>query len=1016
MSNSPKLSLDLPVALVRIWASDRRWLHDIGQALAGSEGAPLQPVNDGLFAIQPASGDPNVVEAAVSMSRSLLSQVHSTSSATVLIFPGTVSIGQNSLHIVPGPLLQDLEALEPELEDRTVNLTSHAIYELESHWQIEESSIYRGPSGRELPIFSLKSPTAGRPFRNPELVGRPTPIVRRDNIERSLANHLGAPCLIVHGPIGCGKTRIVDRALRQRIHLYARPWTRRSGAPTLAKQLLDQLYAMRRELRVKPEFPPEFVGDGRSGWFSRAAFDTEGINASVIRALSQARHELPIPVFIDGMEGISSRDRSLVEELLRLSALGENFHLILSGRNAGPWTNLWLDNPRVAVPPFDANEMTSQCQNLFANLNMPDEIESHLFDMSKGFPFSLEEALIRMVRHKALRRVYGNYFYSGTPNPEVGPSARLARHLESEIRRLGSPLCLRILSHADASFLAEQVTSIATAIGDAPMRRWEEPYLEAGLIELITSSLGETLSLTCPLHGQAFMDSVTEQSSEALRLLVGRELATIGDEPSDHWKAYEMLAGTSDAPRVLVNAARVARTAEERERIFDALVAELEAHEARQGDEEAELAMLWVLLPLARRLGRLSVVGTAIDRAVELSEHQPGKMVALSALRADLEQNEGRLREAEQILLQGLTLARDTDDRRKAVLFVQLGKVLQRQGRNPEARKLFEDVLEILDRTGGTALAATCRFNLGNIALTEKRFETALEYHLEALKERTRRKLTHQIGASLSALGATHLALGNYPRALHYYREAEAMLDKHGREGEVSFAILGVGRTLGRLGDYQAASAALKRCLNLRQARDDRAGEAIARLMMAENHLNLGHSELALEEARKAHFSLSLGEASKHLGDAEQILGRIFMNQRHHEEARQHFEAAIQIHQQHGDVLAATFDRAWLLETSIAVSDHRRIEELCSALEAVMETLHYPELGETLDLRLYQGLEWLRQRGRDTDPLKALRRGYRELYRKTELLTAELRNPFLFQIPDNRAIVNAATLHGLTLD
>ena len=1014
MSDLPNVRVDLPVALVRLWAQDETWLRQIGTVLAGSDRPPLHPVEEGLFAVLPESGDPSVIEAAISMTRSLLSQAPSATAPQALIFPGRVALDEQEIEIIPSPLLNDLEAQKPELREQKVNLTSHALYELESDWTSQKVAIYRGPSGRELPIFQLESVTRGKPWRNAELVGRRTTFVERSSLERAFANQLESPCLLVHGAIGCGKTRLIDHGLRNNRYFYAKPWKRRTGGPTLAKQLLDQIYLLRTDLAL-PDIDPSEFQRGSSGWFTSSS-NEELCNEILIEALARAQGGEPLLIVIDEMEAASAMDLAMIQKVLELTNLGSGFRVVLSGRSSADFLEAATDHPRLKVPPFEDHEMSAHCESLFEDLNMPEGIESQLFEMCKGFPFALEEALIQMVRHKSLRRVYGNYFFSGLPNAEVGASARLTRHLEGENLRLGSPLCLRILSHADISFFADQVAAVATTLGQPPDNSWELPYVESGLIEQVPSSMGDSLSLTCPLHGLALARTVTESSVDILRHLVGREIAAIGDETSDHWKAYELLAGTPDASSVLIQAAKAARSTADHIRASEALVEELHAHHERMGDPDAELAMLWVLLPLARRLGKLGQLQEAIDRAVQLAEGQPDKMIALSALRADVEQNQGRLREAELLLLEGLSLAHENDDRRKAVLFVQLGRVLQRQGRHAEARKLFEDVLEVLERTGGTALAATCQFHLGNIALHEGRFETAIDMHEEALKERRRRKLTHQVGASLSALGAIHLALGEYPRSLLYYREAEEILERHGREGEVSFALQGVGRTLSRLGDFQEAAVAFKRSLQLRQARDDKTGEAIARLLVADNFLNLEHNELALEEARKAHFTLSMGDSTAHLGDAEQLLGRIRLKQRHFEDSRQHLDAAINIHQQHGDIMAATFDRAWLLETSIAVSDHRRIEELCSALEAVLETLRYPELGETLDLRLYQGLEWLRQRGRQVDPLKALRRGYRELYRKTELLSAELRNAFLFQIPDNRAIVNAATLHGLTLD
>jgi hypothetical protein len=59
-------------------------------------------------------------------------------------------------------------------------------------------------------------------------------------------------------------------------------------------------------------------------------------------------------------------------------------------------------------------------------------------------------------------------------------------------------------------------------------------------------------------------------------------------------------------------------------------------------------------------------------------------------------------------------------------------------------------------------------------------------------------------------------------------------------------------------------------------------GEAIARLAVASNFLGLNNVDAALDEARHAHFELSL------LGDAEQLLGRIALRQKQFDPARHH--------------------------------------------------------------------------------------------------------------------------------
>ena len=124
------------------------------------------------------------------------------------------------------------------------------------------------------------------------------------------------------------------------------------------------------------------------------------------------------------------------------------------------------------------------------------------------------------------------------------------------------------------------------------------------------------------------------------------------------------------------------------------------------------------------------------------------------------------------------------------------------------------------------------------------------------------------------------MAQGRYPVALDYHLKAQELLENHGKGAETSYGHLGVAQALSRMGDFTGATAHVRKALALREGRDDTEGEAIARLAVAENYLQIGRLNTALEEARKAHFQLSLVSAEGHLADAEALIGRIHVGHR----------------------------------------------------------------------------------------------------------------------------------------
>ncbi|HZI64618.1 MAG TPA: tetratricopeptide repeat protein, partial [Thermoanaerobaculia bacterium] len=521
-----------------------------------------------------------------------------------------------------------------------------------------------------------------------------------------------------------------------------------------------------------------------------------------------------------------------------------------------------------------------------------------------------------------------------------------------------------------------------------------------------------------PALGLALRATLPEAAARELRQALGSRLAALSAQPRQSWQAYRLLAGSPEATASLLAAVPGAPADVPADRILPAFTAELAR--ARRGPARPgeELELLWAFLPLAHRLGELRAHRGELERARQLAGADSEKLLALAALEAALEEQTGALGRAAGSLRRALEAAvhRTTDTDRKVALSIRLGRVLLREGQRAEARQLFEGILPVVERAKKPGLAASCHFYLGNVALAEQRLEDARRHHETALDIR-RAKSPRAAGPSFTALGAVALAQGNYPAALAYYEQAREALEGVASDADLSYALLGLGRALSRLGDFAAAAGVLRRALGLRAEKSDSTGEGIARLALADCYLRLEQPAVALREARQAHFQLSLGRESRYLGHAEALLGRILLRQRQPAAAREHFGAALRLHRAHQDPASAAFDLAWALEAAVQRADREAVLQLGQELDAAIADQAYPEQGELLDLHLFQALDWLRAHDPEAgNPMVYLRRGYENLMRKTGFLSPDLRNRFLFQVPENRELLAAASRCGLALE
>lgn len=1006
-------------------------LHVLGEASAREAVRELLiehgafPSGDGTFTFQLRPGDPAVFDSALSGGARLLNEAAASSEREreglrLLVSPAETMLEGNAVRAATAELAEDLRSSPPSLEGGSVHLTSYSARMLEDTWRLSASQPYRRPSGKEIPLLRAEGPGERRsPWRNPTLLERPTVWIDRPELEERLIDRIDEAALLLMGPLGSGKTRLVHRVLerqaRRHVTIRAGSDSQREGLVwQIARQLL--LPVAERNGGGTARFTDANTRREAADRWHAARAETTRRDAvlTMLRALSQEQGE-PLHLLCDDAERLGGGDLDLLSDLAN-EAGADSLRLWIVARPDQRLAESLGGMCQLRTGLLDEAEHRKLAEQLTSGWALPEGVLATLVDETMGNPFALEESLIAMARGKHLRRSYGSFFYAGPDDAGPRVSQRWIAHLQSEAARLGLLEPLLTMAVAEGPL---PLATVQAGLPAPPPKGWEELGLRAGLVRRSGSPWGLGLELACPAYGRGLTAVLDAKTRADIRLRLGTELAG-GGPTGGNWRIYKMLRGTTEGVAALLRATREKDPSQgpRDPELLSALQEELAALRARDEESDAELVLLWRLFQVARRVGRVAEHLDDLTRALSLSRGGPERYLALAHLKAEVEHEAGRHRDAERTLLAALE---ETDGHasaaRRAPLMLRLARLYMDAGRLTDAERLLESLYPAMQREGLDAAAASCRFLLGNIARRTHMYPQALAHHGAALEMRRRLELPLDSSASLCALGTVAATMGNYPRALAYFEEAEKVLeDEEETDRDLSFALIGRAKVLGRLGDFTAATPLLRRAMSLRENRDDKPAEAIARLALAANLLDLARRDQAFEQAGRARFQLEMLGVVPVLADADQLLGRIQLERRQLSEAEQHLASATEGHRKQEDEAAYAFDLAWLIQVG-RESDHvNTVDRTVRELQTVRARLARVEMAEILDHRLFQGLEWLAERGIDLDDARPyLQRAYEQLLAKAGHLRPEHRHRFLYDVPDNREIVEAATRLDLAL-
>jgi tetratricopeptide (TPR) repeat protein/DNA-binding winged helix-turn-helix (wHTH) protein len=298
----------------------------------------------------------------------------------------------------------------------------------------------------------------------------------------------------------------------------------------------------------------------------------------------------------------------------------------------------------------------------------------------------------------------------------------------------------------------------------------------------------------------------------------------------------------------------------------------------------------------ARSLGDMKRAEAALAHAVEKAQAAGASLLLAKARReqAWLFENSGKQDKVEVAIREAKQLYVAANDRLGVAGTSTLEAIeMERHGNYLEAKKRYEEAIEIYRETGSKLSLSNeydnlggVAFYLGDLAGARKRYEEALATYSE---------IGDQNGEALAkiGLGDVSLALGKHDEAKQLYHEALEICRRLGSRGRQGEALAGVGKVQRLEGDPVGAEKNDTEAIAIYQEVGDNSEAAHVHLQLAQLLLDQGKSAQAVASARQSTETFEAEKAGRYAAEAELSLSKALLAQGRLAEARKYLEQVI---------------------------------------------------------------------------------------------------------------------------
>ena len=226
------------------------------------------------------------------------------------------------------------------------------------------------------------------------------------------------------------------------------------------------------------------------------------------------------------------------------------------------------------------------------------------------------------------------------------------------------------------------------------------------------------------------------------------------------------------------------------------------------------------------------------------------------------------------------------------ILSIKLGRKYETQKRFLEAKKLYENAVNIMQTFRHKREEAVSYGSLGTVFHSLREYQKAKEYHEKALAITTEIGDRDGEGTSYGNLGTVLCSLGECQKAKEYHEKALAIAIETGdREGEgTNYGKLGT--MFHSLGEYQKAKEYHEKALAITIETSDRKGEGTCYGNLGTVFLSLGEYQKAKEYHEKALAITIETSDRKGEGTCYGNLGTVFLSLGEYQKAKEYHEKA----------------------------------------------------------------------------------------------------------------------------
>jgi predicted ATPase/class 3 adenylate cyclase len=285
--------------------------------------------------------------------------------------------------------------------------------------------------------------------------------------------------------------------------------------------------------------------------------------------------------------------------------------------------------------------------------------------------------------------------------------------------------------------------------------------------------------------------------------------------------------------------------------------------------------------------------------------------------------------------------------------YLLLLSAYMRLGNLNEALQIGRTCLQLAHDSGLRLQEGRVLSMMGLVAIEQADHQSADEYLTKAVHIARKVRNTDLEAKALNNLAmSVGFLQGDFALARDYYEQAFVIMHQRGDRMAEGIALGNLGYTARMVGDFQAARTYHEQALSISREVDNRSHEIDTLINLSAVGNLQNDIQASLEYARKAlALSRSTGNRS---GEAWALLylGHASQSIREYEQARQAYQASIEIRNELGQPNMATEPAAALIEVALL------LEDLALATQAVENILKYLASGGTLEgteepLRIY---------------------------------------------------------------